>query len=107
MLWVDTNTGKLLDVDVELNAGAGAFADCEAMTCTSSLHASASNAEGAHAGLVALGALAACGSWRRFRRRPVWMNQPADTVVGLAKASGAGSYHNQARNPMSRCRVRD
>jgi hypothetical protein len=36
LLWHDKNTGQILDVDMELNTGAGAFSDCERLPCTSS-----------------------------------------------------------------------
>jgi hypothetical protein len=38
LLWHDKNTGEILDVDMELNTGAGAFSDCgRAGACTSSM----------------------------------------------------------------------
>ena len=33
LLWHDKHTGEILDVDMELNGGAGKFADCEKQTC--------------------------------------------------------------------------
>jgi hypothetical protein len=33
LLWHDKHTGEILDVDMELNAGAGTFADCGKQTC--------------------------------------------------------------------------
>jgi hypothetical protein len=37
LLWHDKNTGEILDVDMELNAGAGRFADCVATRCSSNM----------------------------------------------------------------------
>jgi hypothetical protein len=34
LLWHDKNTGQILDVDMELNTGAGAFNDCVSSICT-------------------------------------------------------------------------
>ena len=33
LLWHDKHTGEILDVDMELNGGAGKFADCEQQKC--------------------------------------------------------------------------
>jgi hypothetical protein len=33
LIWHDKKTGEILDVDMELNGGAGTFTDCKATTC--------------------------------------------------------------------------
>jgi hypothetical protein len=37
LLWHDKNTGEILDVDMELNAGAGRFADCVSSRCSTNM----------------------------------------------------------------------